>query len=354
MAYRWVTANSVWLEEEHNRFELEAGRDLARIDWQRAAYRLHDVAQLLGAALPASCAHADIYPEGFAFCPECGAPLAATAPPPRPAWWGATTGTIAAEDAPLPRHVPHGLAQTALPLAASLETRPPEPARGQAELKIPAPPNAVCVFAAATFGFAAQRLLALAFTRNVLQYWDPLAQRWHVMTPDGDGTTADLRFTSSQYAWLPLAQPARRGEVALVPSQDGLFRLLIDPVSESFRTEPLLQAPVVASPGAVNRRVASLFLSGAHYSRSCACGRPRSTAPTRKCSTSTAPTRPSPFPPKAGRGRTAMTASCAGCTMPASCCGVRAARRAGCRGPSRGSRACSSAVPRAAATAACG
>ncbi len=268
MAYRWVTANSVWLEEEHNRFELEAGRDLARIDWQRARGRLPDVAQLLGAALPASCAHAAIYPEGFAFCPDCGAQLSPTSPPSRPAWWGATTGTIAAEDAPLPRHVPHGLAQTALPLAASLETRPPEPARGQAELKIPAPPNAVCVFAAANFGFAAQRLLALAFTRNVLQYWDPLAQRWHVMTPEGDGITADLRFTSSQYAWLPLAQPERRGEVALVPSQDGLFRLLIDPVSETFRTEPLLQAPLVASPGAVNRRVATLFLSGAHYSRS--------------------------------------------------------------------------------------
>ncbi|MTV54569.1 hypothetical protein GM672_17715, partial [Massilia buxea] len=89
MAYRWVTANSVWLEEEHNRFELEAGRDLARIDWQRARGRLPDVAQLLGAALPASCAHAAIYPEGFAFCPDCGAPLAAATPPPRPAWWGA-------------------------------------------------------------------------------------------------------------------------------------------------------------------------------------------------------------------------------------------------------------------------
>lgn len=265
MAYRWVTANSVWLEEEHNRFELEAGRDLARIDWQAARHRLPDVAQLLGAALPAACAHAAIYPEGFAFCPDCGAPLRTNAASHLPSWWGATTANLGPDDHPLPRHVPHGLAQTAQPLAAALELRPPEPVRGQAELKIPAPPNAVCVFAASTFGFAAQRLLALAYTRNVLQYWDPHAQRWDVLAPE-EGT-ADLRFDGSQYAWLPIVQPARRGEVALVPSEQGLYRLVIDPIGATFRTEPVLEVPLVASPGAVGRRIACLVVSGAHYAR---------------------------------------------------------------------------------------
>ena len=130
---------------------------MSRIEWQgQARNRLPDVAQLLGASLPAGCAHAAIYPEGFAFCPECGAPLRVCAPAAQrlPAWWGPSSASLPAGDAPLPRHAPHGLPLTALPLAASIETRPAEPEEGKAEIRIPAPPNAVCVFAAATFGLS--------------------------------------------------------------------------------------------------------------------------------------------------------------------------------------------------------
>jgi len=265
MAYRWETAHGTWLEEGHNRFEKKTGKDQAPIDWQQVRGRMPDVAQLLGASLPSACAHAPIYPEGFAFCPECGAALRMADMTRRPAWWGATSAVLGADDFPLPRHVPHGLPQTAQPLAAVLETRPPEPARGQAEIRIPAPPNAICVFAAATFGFAAQRLLALAYTRNVLQYWDPHAAHWQVMAADAG--TADLRFDASQYAWLPIVKPVRRGEVALVPSAQGLYRLVVNPITETFHTEPVLEVPLVASPGAVGQRIACLIMGGAHYAR---------------------------------------------------------------------------------------
>ena len=265
MAYRWETADSVWLERQDGQFELSDSRDLGPLDWSaQAPGRLADLAQLLGAALPAACAHAAVYPEGFAFCPQCGQALRPAAPAGagarQPAWWGASSKALAAADSPLPRHVPHGLPITALPLAASLETRPAEPAVGQAERKLPTPPNALCVFAAAHFGFAAPRLLALAYSRNVLQYWDPLAARWLVLAPQQDA--ADLSFTRSDYAWLPLsssaAAPARRGDVAVVPSAQGLLRLRINPLNESYSTELLYAATLVAAPGAVGRQIACL------------------------------------------------------------------------------------------------
>ena len=265
MAYRWQTSDSVWLEhEDDGQFELASSAGLGRIDWRaQARGRLPDVAQLLGASLPAACAHAAIYPEGFAYCPQCGKALASQMPRAGharlSAWWGATSAPLPVNEHPLPKHVPQGLPLTALPLAASLETRPPEPAIGAAERKIPAPPNALCVFAAAHFGFAAQRLLALAYTRNVLQYWDPAGAAWHVMTPE-EGA-ADLSFSASDYAWLPIVAPARRGEVAIVPSAQGLLRLLINPVAETFRTESVFQAPLASAPGAVGRRIACLFVA---------------------------------------------------------------------------------------------
>jgi hypothetical protein len=120
---------------------------------------------------------------------------------------------------------------------------------------MPAPPNAYCVFAAAHYGFPEQRLLALAHTRGVLQYWDPVAGLWHVMTPE-DGA-ASLAFTTSAYAWLPVLEP-RRGEVAIVPTDGGLQRLWINPVSETYRLEPVLQAPLVAAPGAMRRHIACM------------------------------------------------------------------------------------------------
>jgi hypothetical protein len=262
MAYRWETSDSVWLEDElSGQYELASSQGLSRIEWQaQARSRLPDVAHVLGASLPATCAHAAIYPQGFAFCPECGAALRVCAPKQGlPSWWGPSCAPLPSDAAPLPRHAPHGLPLTALPLAASLETRPPEPQVGNADYRMPAPPNAVCVFAAADFGFAAQRLLALAYTRNVLQYWDPLAARWHVMTAD-DGA-AQLSFSASAYAWLPARAEAQRGELGLVPSDQGLLRLVLNPVSESYRTETVLPARLASAPGVVDRRIACLIVA---------------------------------------------------------------------------------------------
>jgi hypothetical protein len=253
MAYRWETPASVWLEDEKSgQFELLATEGLGRIDWQaQARRRLPDVARLLGASLPTSCQCAPIYPEGFAFCPNCGRPLERLAGriDARADWWGPHADPL------LPRHVPHGLPVTSLPLGDSLEERPAAPTVGRFEVSMPVPPNAHCVFAGASFGFPEQRLLALATTRGVLQYWDPAAGLWHVMAPED--AAVDLAFTVSDYAWLPALNP-RRGEVALVPTARGLFRLWINPVSETFRAEPVLDAPLAAAPGAMRRHVACL------------------------------------------------------------------------------------------------
>ncbi len=77
MAYRWETARGVWVEdEESGQFALESAAGLSQLDWPaHARGRLPDLARWLGAALPGRCAHAAIYPTGFAFCPDCGAPL---------------------------------------------------------------------------------------------------------------------------------------------------------------------------------------------------------------------------------------------------------------------------------------
>ena len=254
MAYRWETPDSIWLEDQDSgQFELASTTGLSRIDWQaQARGRLPDVAHLLGASLPLRCHCAPIYPEGFAFCPTCGAALDKLAGhgTNAPDWWGPWADQF------LPRHVPHGLPVTSLPLGESLEERPAAPEIGRAELAMPVPPNAHCVFAAGTFGFLEQRLLALAHTRNVLQYWDPLGASWHVMTPEEHA--ADLTFGASAYAWLP-ARNAQRGEVALVPTSAGLVRLFINPVSETYRTEAVFEGALVASPGALRGHVACLY-----------------------------------------------------------------------------------------------
>jgi hypothetical protein len=257
MAYRWETPTSIWLEDERSgQFELASSAGLGRVDWQASARgRLADCAHLLGASLPLSCDHAAIYPEGFAFCPACGRPLErlGATQERRPDWWGPHA------DALLPRHVPHGLPVTSLALGDSLEERPPAPSVGRFDAAMPPPPNAHCVFAASTYGFPEQRLLALAPGRGVLQYWDPLAEVWHLMMPE-EGT-ADLAFGASDYGWLPtsyLQVPARRGDVALVPTARGLYRLAINPVGETCRTEAVLAAPVVAAPGMMRRQLGVL------------------------------------------------------------------------------------------------
>ncbi|WP_426173900.1 hypothetical protein [Massilia sp. TWR1-2-2] len=258
MAYRWETPASVWLEDENSgQFELAASEGLSRIDSRGPARaRLPDVAHLLGASLPAACACAPIYPEGFAFCPTCGRALVKLAGQvkSRPDWWGPWSDQF------VPRHVPHGLPVTSLALGDALEERPAAPFVGRFDASMPAPPNAQCVFAAGSYGFPTQRLLALAYTRNVLQYWDPLAQLWHVMAPED--FSADLTFSRSVYGWLPVANP-RRGEVALVPTDKGLCRLWINPVSETCRADPVFDAALASAPGAVRRHVACLFSSAA-------------------------------------------------------------------------------------------
>jgi hypothetical protein len=253
MAYRWETPASVWLEDDTSRqFVLLATEGLGRIDWQARAHgRLPDCARLLGASLPTSCDCASIYPEGFGWCPNCGSALEKFAGRVdlHPGWWGPHA------DQMLPRHVPHGLPVTSLPLGDSLEERPAAPAVGRHDVAMPVPPNAHCVFAASGYGFPVQRLLALANTRGVLQYWDPLARLWHLMAPDSPAD--DLAFTASGYAWLPALNP-QRGEVAIVPTAHGLRRLLVNPISDSFRTEPVFDGALAAAPGAIRRHIGCL------------------------------------------------------------------------------------------------
>jgi len=254
MAYRWETSTSVWLEDEHTgQYELASSEGLSQIEWQaHARARLPDVAHLLGASLPRSCQCAPIYPEGFAFCPNCGSALERLAGQAKSAaaWFGPGS------DQQLPRHVPHGLAVTSLALGDSLEERPAAPEPGRADSAMPAPPNAYCVFAAANFGFPEQRLIALAPARGVLQYWDPLAALWHVLSPEDPADT--LGFNAGAYAWLPALQGGR-GEAGLVPTDSGLRRLFINPVSETCRTEHVFDAALASAPGAMRRHVACLF-----------------------------------------------------------------------------------------------
>ncbi|MES2150590.1 MAG: hypothetical protein V4508_12460 [Pseudomonadota bacterium] len=252
MAYRWETPASVWLEQDGAQFELLASEGLSRVDWPaQARGRLPDVARLLGAALPSGCTCAPIYPEDFAFCPNCGRALERLAgrSSAEPDWWSPWA------DPALPRQVPHGLPVTALALGAGLVGAPARRARS-----IPAPPNAHCVFAAARFGFPVQRLLALAVGRGVLQYWDPLARLWHVM--GAEEGSAPLALSGSQFGWLPAWHP-RRGEVAVLPTDAGLLRLWINPVGESYHTETVFEAPITGAPGALRRHVACLFAGAA-------------------------------------------------------------------------------------------
>ncbi len=257
VAITWKTSTSTWLEDtQSGQFVLAARQDLSAIEWQaRASLRLADVAQLLGAALPKACQCAPIYPEDFHFCPRCGQPLAtanSTPPSNAPTWWGPCI------DSQLPQHVPHGLPVTCLPIAAAIESRPPEPEIGQADRRMPSPPNAQVVFAASHFGFASVRLIALAYLRNVLQYWEPIAGRWHLLTKEKE--SASLRFSASEYAWLPASNlDARLGEVGLIPSEQGLLRLFINPISESYHTEVVLTANLLSAPGAVGKHIACLI-----------------------------------------------------------------------------------------------
>jgi hypothetical protein len=54
-----------------------------------------------------------------------------------------------------------------------------------------------------------------------------------------------------------------RAKSALVPTARGLYRLWINPVNETCRTEAVLAAPVVAAPGLMRRQLACLVRNSA-------------------------------------------------------------------------------------------
>lgn len=254
MTYRWETPDAVWLEDENGHFMPAASPGLGQFDWTaHGRARSADLAQLLGAAVPAACAHSAMYPPEFQWCPQCGQPLvSAGVQETWRDWFGPSS------DPDLPRGVPHGLPVTGLRLGAALEQRvrnaAPRPDR-----TMPAPPNAVCVFAAAHFGYPVQRLIALAYTRGVLQYWDPARKLWQVFQPEDPAD--DIRFTQSAYGWLPNWNP-QRGEVGIVPTARGLRRLWLNPVNETWHAQPLMQLPVCSAPGAVRRYLACIVKDG--------------------------------------------------------------------------------------------
>jgi hypothetical protein len=94
-----------------------------------------------------------------------------------------------------------------------------------------------------------------------LQYWDHNEGSWLRIEPE-DGA-AELVFTVSDFYWLRAIQP-RAGDVALVPTDHGLFRLSINPVRGSYRTTAILAKPLVAAPGQVGDVVGCLCQSDGH------------------------------------------------------------------------------------------
>ncbi len=271
MATEWLTHTSTWLETD-TEFELQATRGLADSAWAAQAGRVTEVAALLGASLPKSCQCAPIYPEGFEFCPACGAALQCCPDPERPIathHQSASSATAASSastpvtaspldnwlgpyaDADLPEHALKGVGLSAVSLAKVLPqatTRPP--------VTLPAPPAAAGVFISNRAGFAAGRLYALAHSQNVLQYFDPHANDWQILA--GHGPDSDLRFTASDYYCLPASEP-RAGVLALIPARQGLMWLSVNPVTLRYRCQPVLEAKLVSAPGRVFGHLACLI-----------------------------------------------------------------------------------------------
>ncbi|MCG2583698.1 hypothetical protein [Massilia sp. TS11] len=232
MAYVWDTQASRW-QERDGRFQLIATRG-ATLAAAPPLARQPDLVRLLGGALP-QCGCAAVYPEDFAFCPECGRALGARAQR-RPM------------AAPLPLHVPAGLPVSSEALGALAH-------KGRPDLSLPAPPNAHSVLRAGHYGFAEERLLALAPARNVLQYWDPLAAVWQILSPRGGA--APLGFSAARHAWLGGGSAA--GDAGLIPTDQGLLRLWIDPFDDAYHTETLCAARLAAAPGMLQRHLACLL-----------------------------------------------------------------------------------------------
>jgi hypothetical protein len=262
MATEWLTRTSSWLETD-TEFELQATRGLADSAWRAPAGRVAEVAALLGASLPTTCQCAPIYPEGFEFCPHCGAALQACPDPERPSATPHPTPNTAFDawlgpyaDADLPEHALKGVGLSAVSLAQVLSgPTAPQPATRPAA-SLPAPPAAAGVLISNRAGFAASRLYALSYQQNVLQYFDPHANDWQMLAGHGPGS--DLRFTASDYYCLP-AMAGRAGALALIPAAHGLMWLSVNPITLRYQCQPLLEANLVSAPGRVFGHVACLI-----------------------------------------------------------------------------------------------
>jgi hypothetical protein len=255
MAIQWQTETSLWLEDEiSGHFELAAqtGSDARQrvLTWraQQTPGRVAEVAQWLGASLPKDCDCAPVFPPGFAFCPHCGSALQVAAPVTQATWLGPFA------DHSLPEHVPKGVGYSGFSLAAALPHQATRP-----EASLPAPP-APGVFFSGDFGFAATRLLVLAYRQNLLQYWNPNVNDWQLFAAELDNLAShgDLAFIASDYYCLrPINQTP--GAVALIPTTHGLMQLVINPIALSYQLEAILVEALVSAPGRVFQHIACLY-----------------------------------------------------------------------------------------------
>ena len=252
MATLWQSETSDWLEDDDTgAFELVAHRGLGARVAGMPSVQQRDAARWLGAAMPLTCDCSAVYPPDFAFCPQCGAALqGAPESTDAPVWLGPFA------DQALPEHVPRGLALSACSLAARMAALP---GVARPDLGMPAPPAAPCLFFSGCFGFARPRLLALSWRQNVLQYWNPVAGDWQILAAGGDVAHSDLNFTVSDVYALPAISP-EPGAVALIPTAHGLMQLFVNPLQNSYRLQPVLQARLVASAGRVFSHLACLIL----------------------------------------------------------------------------------------------
>ncbi|GIZ51117.1 hypothetical protein [Noviherbaspirillum aridicola] len=253
MAFTWETPKGVWQEDENGSFGLSRSKDFGEIAWSpEATGRAADIAQLIGASVPTQCSCAPIFPDDFAHCPECGKPLrnAASNAKPAPEWWGPCG------DHSLSELAPKGLPITAVNLDSIVRGRTAGQSTGRPDTTMLSPPLAPCVFASSRFGLLADRLIALSFEQNALQYWDPHEKQWLRIAADGDA--AGLSFTRSAYYWIRPAVP-ETGEIALVPTDSGLYRLFLNPVTASYLTRPVWEKPLVSAPAQVQQHTACLY-----------------------------------------------------------------------------------------------
>jgi hypothetical protein len=236
MAYRWETPASVWLEDESNgQFELAASEGLGRIDWSRHARGAWPTSPTCSAprcrAACEGCEHSSIYPEGFSFCPNAAARSSA--------WPGASSAARLVG----PACRPAAAAPRAAWLARHLAAAGRQP-RGTSRRARVGRFDAVDAAAAECRVRVRRRRLRLPGTAPAGA--GAGARRAAVLGSAGRScgmcwcrkrARPSLRFT------LPTTAGCRpwsraRGEVGLVPTAQGLYRLWINPINETCRTEP--------------------------------------------------------------------------------------------------------------------